>query len=776
MRLSIPLALLILGLACKPPLDLNTTPTANLISPAADRTFNEGTFILFTLEVDDRDDDDPLSVLITDLDPTGATRTLFEQEVTISADPINFEVGDLVPGTHQITVEVDDGRTDGVRIIEQRLTINGSPSEPVIEIQPAVPTPGDDLIAVLATPSSDPEGDPLGYSWEWVRERDSQVFISGTTFPAVLPASATEAGETWIFEVTAFEADNSGLPKPGGITVFTFAEVTLNNAPPTAPTSAEVLPSNPHPAQDLRCAASGSTDPEEEVVSYRYAWARDTGSGFVVQPAYTGAVLPSSATSPGESWRCLASGWDGVQAGPQTSADAIVRGDLDPADEADLWVDGLAGAGVGTASSFWNFHGTATADALAISAPGSAAGGGGSGAFYLLTPAHIGSLSAIDAIDGQAVVAGAGQGFGRVLALTPDVSLDGNPDLMVSADGDDGGVWVVPSSAVDGAGVPPDNIAAQGMNLLPDVGTGFGQQITAGRLNGDATVDFVVAQERGASTPNVVWVVDGVAPDFASSSTISLTNAARITSRRADDTFGHSLAANGDFNGDGTLDLAIGAVRPAEDNERLAVALFSGLTLTAGADHDEDDAFVSVGHNPGSDAGKAVGFFPDLDADDADELWVTAPGFASGRGRLLLFLGGTTVAVDLDPLNFDQALVIEGLDEGGRFGEQAIVLGDLGSDGLPELAVSAPGAASGAGKVYLFEGTVLAEAVASAIPGTPAQLDAGEASWVLVGSAPGDGLGLVGVSGDFDGDGFADLMLGSPDASNGRVYTWLSGR
>lgn len=773
MRLTVPFALFLLGFACKPPIEFNEKPTASLLQPADRSTVNQGSSVAFELSLDDKDGDDPLAVKAVAVDALGASRTLFEQEVTGIPRTVLFEIDDLAPGTHVITLTVDDGRTDGVRALEVQLTINGAPSVPVIAIAPEQPTPGDDLIGTLVTPSSDPEGGEVAYAWTW--RNDGLLHSTGSVFPATVPASATEVGELWTLELVAFEAEN-GTEKPGGISVFTSLSVELLNAPPSAPTEITLLPSSPHPAQDLRCAAAGAVDPEGEAVSYRFHWSRDAGSGLVPQPAYTDAVLPAAATAPGETWRCFAAGFDGAQTGPELTADVSVLADLVTANSADLVVNGLAGFEFGATAAFWNFRGSDAADALALGAPGSAAGGAASGAFYLLPPSSFASTSSVDLLAGQAVVAGTQQRLGAQLVLTPDLSLDGFPDLIATADSATGGVWIVPSSAVDATGVTPDLVSAQGMLLVPNEAGGFGALAGAGRLNGDAFHEVVVSQERGASLANFVWVLDGAAAAFGTSTTVTLSNAARITSRRLNDTFGHALALDGDFTGDGLNDLAIGAVRRSVDNDRLAVAVFSGAALTVGVDYEEDEAFVSIGHNPGSDAGKAIGYYPDIDNDGDDELWMTVPGFAAGRGRVLWFAGGHLVSTNLDPLDFDQTLTIDGTTDGERFGQHAALLGDLGDDGLPELAISASGAASSAGKVYVFEGSVLAAAFASATPGTPAQLQVDDASWVIVGDAPTDELRVVGPAGDLDGDGVLDLIVGTTEAGNGRMFVWFSGR
>lgn len=67
--------------------------------------------------------------------------------------------------------------------------------------------------------------------------------------------------------------------------------------PPTEPTAVAVTPANPRTPDDLVGAASGSTDPDGDAVTYQYQWATRTSEGdwgpWLTQ---YGAVFPASAT------------------------------------------------------------------------------------------------------------------------------------------------------------------------------------------------------------------------------------------------------------------------------------------------------------------------------------------------------------------------------------------------------------------------------------------------------------------------------------------------
>lgn len=169
---------------------------------------------------------------------------------------------------------------------------------------------------------------------------------------------------------------------------------------------------------------------------------------------------------------------------------------------------------------------------------------------------------------------------------------------------------------------------------------------------------------------------------------------------------GHAVAI-GDVDGDGSLDLAIGA--PAAGNERGAVWLATGPFLP-----DDADRLLRVsgrrldGVGPGDQAGFSVAIPGDVDGDGDAELLVGAP-FAGGvgpeAGAVYVVRGPGALLGTLDTadglLLGDVAL--------GRLG-WAVAGGDLDGTGRITFAASAPEADTdegvGIGVVYLFDGAI----------------------------------------------------------------------
>lgn len=156
-----------------------------------------------------------------------------------------------------------------------------------------------------------------------------------------------------------------------------------------------------------------------------------------------------------------------------------------------------------------------------------------------------------------------------------------------------------------------------------------------------------------------------------------------------------------------------------------------------------------VGTVEGASFGAAVAL-GDADGDGFDDLLVGSPLRGAGAGHVRLFRGG--------PEGYDVSASVpwqQSGGPGGGFGEVIVALGDVNGDGLADFAVGEPrrGAdGSERGRVWLFGGT----------PDGLAEL----AHWDGTSDGERFGAALAGP-GDVDGDGLADLLVGSPDASGG---------
>ena len=119
------------------------------------------------------------------------------------------------------TVRPKDGTAFGALQTSPSVTIQNSPptTAPVVDVTPDFPVTTDDLVCTITTPSTDPDGDPITYIYEWYKNGELQPDLTTDT----VPASYTTEGDVWKCVVTPYGSD----PGPPG-----WDQVTIQNSPP----------------------------------------------------------------------------------------------------------------------------------------------------------------------------------------------------------------------------------------------------------------------------------------------------------------------------------------------------------------------------------------------------------------------------------------------------------------------------------------------------------------------------------------------------------------
>ena len=262
--------------------------------------------------------------------------------------------------------------------------------------------------------------------------------------------------------------------------------------------------------------------------------------------------------------------------------------------------------------------------------------------------------------------------------------------------------------------------------------------------------------------------------------------------------FGISVASAGDFNGDGSPDIIVGARYAAPSGK--AFIYYGGPLLDATPD------VTLNGESSGSWFGNSVASAGDVNGDGFGDLIVGAPNYGSqAAGRVYVFFGGSTPdaipdRVFTDPIASDQL----GWVVGGA--------GDMNGDGYPDLFATAPRYYAGGGNpainVWLggpafdtvaditIQGNVLNDRISSAVIASDVN-DDGVSDLVITrqnraevffgGSSPNavsdltipGNFGSV-AGGDENGDGADDIVLGAPGddtggADAGRVSVFFGG-
>jgi hypothetical protein len=215
------------------------------------------------------------------------------------------------------------------------------------------------------------------------------------------------------------------------------------------------------------------------------------------------------------------------------------------------------------------------------------------------------------------------------------------------------------------------------------------------------------------------------------------------------DRLGESVASLGDFNGDGYGDFAAGAKFDDSNGDNAGlVRVISG--------RDGSILFSVNGSNAGDWLGVSVAGAGDVNGDGYMDLIVGASGYdaaGTNSGRAYVYSGRTGGTL----YRFDGSAAFD------HFGQAVGGAGDVNGDGYDDLVVGAP--QEGNGTVHVYSGR------------NGAQI------WAFAGSAAGDTLGgAVAGAGDVNGDGFADIIAGAPYGNDGatdngyaRVYSGRTG-
>jgi len=319
--------------------------------------------------------------------------------------------------------------------------------------------------------------------------------------------------------------------------------------------------------------------------------------------------------------------------------------------------------------------------------------------------------------------------FGQSVAALGDLDGNGTTDLAVGAPNDDdggtnqGAVWILFLNA-NGTVASQQKISASagGLGGVLHPGDGFGLSVAAlGDLDGNGRTELAVGaflDDDGGADQGAVWILFlNANGTVATQQKISETSGGFGGALDPSDEFGISVTALGDLDRDGTRDLAVGAQQ-------------------------DDDG--------GADQGAVWMLF--LNADGTVEAWQKISELAGG-------FGGNLHAVDL-------------------FGSGVAALGDLGYDGVTELAVGAQGDEGGGideGAVWILSlrpsGTVRSWQKINGFD--PFAAINGPYPIVLDNV---DDFGRSLAAGDFDGDGRRDLAVGAPDdddAGTDKGAVWI---
>lgn len=296
---------------------------------------------------------------------------------------------------------------------------------------------------------------------------------------------------------------------------------------------------------------------------------------------------------------------------------------------------------------------------------------------------------------------------------------------------------------------------------------------SAGDVNADGFDDLIIGTtlsvpDRGYS--GNAHVIFGKAAGFNASLDLSRldgSNGFRVNGLVVAEDPGNFVSNAGDFNGDGFDDLIIGS--PLTDSSYLIFGKASGFDAALNLTNLSADKGFRLS---GIATGNTVNTAGDVNGDGFDDLIIGAPyAGLSGEnpGSSYVVFGnadGFKGTFNLSGLDGSNGFRLDGAAKGDEAGYSISTAGDVNGDGFDDLIIGAPDAdpnGNFSGSSYVVFGKA---------SGFNAVLDLsslnGDNGFRLDGEREFSGAGSsVSGIGDFNGDGFDDLMIGAPSADPG---------
>jgi uncharacterized repeat protein (TIGR01451 family) len=358
--------------------------------------------------------------------------------------------------------------------------------------------------------------------------------------------------------------------------------------------------------------------------------------------------------------------------------------------------------------------------------------------------------------------------FGYAVSTAGDVNGDGYSDVIVGASMyghghmEEGAALIFLGSAAGIVGSSPAD--AHALIESDQESARLGESVsTAGDVNGDGYADVIIgayAYDNGQQTEGAALVFLGSAAGIVGSSPADAH--ALLESDQANAQLGHSVSTAGDVNGDGFADVIVGA-RDYDNGEpdEGAALVFLGSAGGIVGSSPADAYAVLESEQEAAHLGESVSTAGDVNGDGFADVIVSAYRYDNGEtneGAALVFLGSADGIVGSSPA--DAFALLESDQAFSDLGSSVSTAGDVNGDGFADVIVGVPYYNIGQtdeGAALVFLGSA-----AGIVGSSPA-----DAFAVIESDQEDARLGLsVSTTGDVNGDGYADVIVGVPYYNN----------
>ena len=288
----------------------------------------------------------------------------------------------------------------------------------------------------------------------------------------------------------------------------------------------------------------------------------------------------------------------------------------------------------------------------------------------------------------------------------------------------------------------------------------------AGDVNGDGVANLIIGAPSANSYTGMSYLVFGHTGNWTSPtnlSTLAGTNGVKFVGENSNDFSGYSVSSAGDINEDGIVDIIIGAWG-ANGNSGASYLVFGhkgnwtspiNLSTLTG-----ENGVKFAGENYSDMSGVSVSGGGDVNGDGIEDLIIGASRTNDGAGASYLVFGhkeNWTSPISLSALTGTNGVKFVGENINDENGYSVSMAGDVNKDGITDILIGS-GDASVCYVIFGQTGSWLSPMSLSDLTGKNG------VKFIQLGGI----ISLVGRASDVNGDGTADLIIGAT-GSNGYV-------